>query len=382
MNQPLKVLVIVRWPVGGIRTFLKYVFGALDEGRIALTLVVPKVESLNALKEDLRHLDVRWVELDESPRVTQIMGAVRKLLAEEPFDLVHAHGFTAAAAAALPVRLGGVHSIATFHEVLLPQQFPGWKGRLKKWALALALNQYDCIHLVSDDAAENLSATLPFIDRDKCVTIKSGIDTRPFVDAEALDLRAELGLATDTRILGFFGRFMAPKGFRFLIDAVDLLRQRGYRNLHVACFGSGGFIREDRALVQQRGLAEHFHFRPFVPGIASYIKGCDLVVMPSLWEACGLLAMETLAAGTPLVAASCIGLREVCRDTPAVMVRPADAASLADGILSCLATPRAAFRSFVPIAEKRFDAARMRNQILELYDGLAGKYQLLEGKCR
>ena len=40
-------------------------------------------------------------------------------------------------------------------------------------------------------------------------------------------------------------------------------------------------------------------FLPFVTNIASTLKGLDVVVMPSLWEACPLLAMETLVAGIP-----------------------------------------------------------------------------------
>src|SRR5690606_8843783 len=151
----------------------------------------PDVE---VLKEDLRHLEARWVLLEASPRVPRIAAVVRELLREDAFDLVHAHGFTSAAAAALPVRLSGIPSLATSHDVLLPQQFHGWKGRLKQRAMALALTQYDCIHSVSDDAAANLIETLAGVDQDKCVTIKNGVNTRPFVDAEARDLRGELGL--------------------------------------------------------------------------------------------------------------------------------------------------------------------------------------------
>lgn len=44
--------------------------------------------------------------------------------------------------------------------------------------------------------------------------------------------------------------------------------------------------------------------------------------MPSRWVAFGLLAVEALCAGTPLIASDCIGLREVVEDTPAVVVPP------------------------------------------------------------
>src|SRR5690606_20718599 len=101
-------------------------------------------------------------------------------------------------------------------------------------------------------------------------------------------------------------------------------------------------------------LANLFYMHDFVADTAPYVKGCDLVVMPSLWEACPLLPMEVLSAGVPLVASRCIGLREVCEGTPAILVDPASAESLIAGLIAANSAPREVFGEYASKARKRY----------------------------
>ena len=72
-------------------------------------------------------------------------------------------------------------------------------------------------------------------------------------------MRAELGIDPHTFLVGFFGRFMAQKGFRTLVDAIGLLqRAQDTPNITVLAVGSGGFIREDKDYIQGLGLALPF----------------------------------------------------------------------------------------------------------------------------
>jgi len=107
---------------------------------------------------------------------------------------------------------------------------------------------------------------------------------------------------------------------------------------------------------------------PFTPNVASVIKGLDLVVMPSLWEACGLLAMETLVAGTPLIASDCIGLREVVRGTPACVVPSKDSKRLAESTSFFIAHDmRKPFVDFTLTATERFTVEKTAEGIKLLY---------------
>jgi glycosyltransferase involved in cell wall biosynthesis len=186
-------------------------------------------------------------------------------------------------------------------------------------------------------------------------------------------LRNELELDNDVFLIGFLGRFMAPKGFFYLVEAIDILLQRNDlpRRPLVLMFGEGGWFRAEMRSIQKKGLEGYFLSMPFTPNVASTIKALDVVTMPSLWEACGLLAMETLICGTPLIGSNCIGLREVLRGTPAKTVPKADADALAQALLQEMKMNRKEiFMSFRKTAAEKFDVTNTSQHILNLYQTL------------
>jgi glycosyltransferase involved in cell wall biosynthesis len=90
-----------------------------------------------------------------------------------------------------------------------------------------------------------------------------------------------------------------------------------------------------------------------------------------LSEACGLLAMEAMCAGVPVLGSDCIGLREVLADTPSVMVPAADPKALAEALKAAIDTPcTQAARAFAPEARRRFDVRPRAGKLLALFDEL------------
>ncbi|AJE03471.1 hypothetical protein GPICK_09015 [Geobacter pickeringii] len=163
---------------------------------------------------------------------------------------------------------------------------------------------------------------------------------------------------------------MSPKGFAYLVDAMEILHRHGGLNKIpvVLAFGGGGYIREETEVIMRKGLSDYFRFMPFTPDISAAINGVDVVVMPSLWEACPLVAMETLVCGVPLIGTNCLGLREVLDGTPAKMVDMANASALAQAIKEEIITnTKHLSESYVPEAVSRFDMVKMYNNIYKLY---------------
>ena len=128
---------------------------------------------------------------------------------------------------------------------------------------------------------------------------------------------------------------MSPKGFKYLVDAIEVLHKRNDLPSKpiVIAVGEGGFQSREKRDIVRRGLEKYFIFMPFMPDISSVLKGMDVVAMPSIWEACGLLAMETLVAGVPLISTSCMGLREVVAKTPSRVVPPANSEAFANALM-------------------------------------------------
>lgn len=371
----MEVLELARWPVGGIRTYFRYVFGDARFRRHRLTFAVPDRDVLPLLQRHLPAGSFFFVPVRNS--TADLAWATLRLLITGNYALVHSHGFTAGAIATPLCRLFGVPHLMTAHDVFQPGQFRGIRGRIKRAMLGKLFSGIDAIHAVTNDGAANIVEYFPVIRRERLHTILHGIDVEAFRTGPVQDLRAAIGSGgADVFLIGFFGRFMAQKGFRYLVGAIDLLvRERQLpRKPLVLAFGDGGYAREDFAMIAERGLEEYFVRIPHTDDIAAALRGVDLVAMPSLWEACGLLAMEALVAGTPIVGTGCIGLREVLDGSPACTVEPADSVALADAVEQELRTPRRQeFADYAPQAALRFALEQPVQELLALYANTAGK---------
>jgi glycosyltransferase involved in cell wall biosynthesis len=367
----IKVFMVVRWPVGGIRTFINYVYSKWGDSSLELHFLTPNLPEVEALKAQLKHVNCVWHSTESSdPGFREFFRVAQKTISRNNFHLIHAHGFTSAFSVALRLPFLPAKAIFTSHDVLNATQFAGVAGKLKKCVFAFLLNRFNVIHSVSYAAQHNLLEMLPLVSSKKARVILNGVDTERFFSAEPFALKQALNIAPEVKLIGFFGRFMSQKGFKYLADAAEALEQVAPGQYKVVTFGDGCFIREEKAALEQRGLLHLVYFHDFVADTAPYVKGCDIVAMPSLWEACPLVPMEVLAAGVPLVASSCIGLNEVCENTPAIMVLPANSDQLFHACLGVNEVSKQAFIDFAPAARDRFNIKSTTASIRALYSNL------------
>ncbi len=370
-----RVLLVVRWPVGGIRTFFRYVYSHFDVRKYEFVLIAPTFAETTLLLNDLEKLNLQYIPTASNVSDRQFFYAVIRLILKDEFDLVHSHGFTAGTCSILGSLLKRVPHIITLHETLTKERFVGVGGWLKQNILGLTLSMVDAIQCVSEDARQNLLSYL-WILRNfewKVIVIEHGIEVGRFLISEARDLRRELGLPPNSFLIGFLGRYMPEKGFNYLVGALDLLmKEEGLpRRPVLLSFGQeDGFIREEKANVKKMGLSESVYFLPFVADVATTLKGLDVVAMPSLHEACGLLAMEAIVAGVPLIGTNCIGLREVLRGTVAHAVLARNSHALSEALLVEMRNPTTArARDFAREASERFEvrgqAAKLEKLMLK-----------------
>lgn len=374
VKEKYRMLLVICWPVGGIRTFIRYTYNNFDSSRFHLTILAQDQPELRVLLNDLKDLDVSYVPAGHDPRDLRFMLSVMKNIIFGRYDIIHSQGLMSGIYSVIPASLSHTKHIMTAHDVLSEKQFNGLKGFFKKRALAFLLPKIDVIHSVSHDAHENLLEFIPKLKRSavNLPVIPNGIDISRFSGSEIRDLRKELNLPQDVFLVGFLGRFMSQKGFRYLIEAIELLNREQdlSKKAAVVAFGFGGFIREDKEYIKEKGLENYFHFLPFTVEVGPALKGLDVVAMPSLWEACSLLAMEAMVAGVPLIGTDCIGLREVIKDTPCAMVPAGDSQALAKAIEAEMKAPsRSKTEAFHEKARARFDVkkqvAKLEQLILE-----------------
>lgn len=368
----MKILLVARWPVGGIRTYFRYIYSQDIYADDELVLLAPDAELNFFLNQYFPAGRIRFIESENTD--SGLRKRLVEILDSEKFDLIHSHGFSAGAlVSSLPRRLPVPH-VMTAHDVFREEQFTGIKGKLKAWLLNVVYWRLHGVLTVSEDALENFKKFMPLVSPQKIHNIDHGVDSERFANAQRRDFHSELSLQ-NRKIIGFFGRFMSQKGLLDLIKAMKILSYRLSSDEMpiVLTFGWGGFIREDYALIEQLGLAENFRQLPFTDDVAAAIKGVDMVVMPSRWEACGLLAMEVLSAGVPLVSTDCIGLRCVVKNTPTKTVEPYNPEQLANAIEQELLSPSLdAFKSYQSEAVSRFNLIRPAQELSDYYQTFKG----------
>lgn len=379
-NKRIRVLLIIRWPVGGIRTFIRYVYTNFDSKKYLLTIVAPLTSELQVLIADLKEYDVTYMELPPIVSPLQILSSifkVIKVIKHQKFDLVHSHGLTAGIISAIPAWLNKIPHVLTIHDVFNKTQFQNISGYAKKTVLSFILPIINVIHMVSYDSKQNLLDFLPIMKmfNSKLMVIPNGIKIEQFSSVGQRNLRKEYSLPSDVFLVGFFGRFMSQKGFTYLVEAVEILRNKGsaipQKPLILSFSAEDGFYWEERKKIKDKGIDDYFLFLPFTPDVASTMKGLDLVVMPSLWEASGLVAMEAMVAGVPFIGTDCIGLRETLRDTPAKVVAMRDSVALAEAILSeMIQSSRVMAESFQIEASQRFDVKKQAKELERIFHNL------------
>lgn len=367
MAEQIRVLAVIRHPVGGIRSYLKYTYGSLDRKRYRFTIVTVEDAEGRLLERDLSGFEVLVFRAQGRWRLAAMVRDIFLLCWNRKVDIIHSHGLTAAVLAIIGNLPAGLPHIITPHAVVSSDQFAGVFGGVQKWLLGHLLNRADVIHCVSHDLRTELLMTLPVLSRcrSKCTVIRNGVHLDPTrednVDHRGV-LRVELGLNPGTFVFGFLGRFMPEKGFKQLIDAIEVLsREKDDRqDIRVLAVNDGAFIREYRAAIEQKQLSEYFIFYGFTPDIERIILGVDAVVIPSLSEACPLVPMEAFVLGCPVVASDCTGLREIVRDTPAVIVKqvwkPDEFASVLWEVIRRREGIKKDAKEFASKARDRFDA--------------------------
>jgi glycosyltransferase involved in cell wall biosynthesis len=375
-----RVLVVARWPLGGIRTHLQYNFPTLTAAGYRCTFVGPDDGTLAMLRDGLDPIgEADYVAVPLRGRRCSLWSTVRELLRTEQFDLIHSHGLTAASHSEI-ARFGlDVPHVVTMHEPLRSGQFPGFLGRCKRWAMGRLLRRADALVTVSDDARENLLESLPALQAhpERILTIPNGIEADRYAlpGCPGTDLRRQLGLSTEVPLIGFLGRFMPEKGFPLLLEAVErLVADPEGTAFHVVAFGSGDYQREYLQQIAVCRLSGRVSLYDFVPDVAPVLRQLDLVVVPSLWEASSLVSMEAMCAGVPVLGADCPGLREVLRGTPSRTFCTGDADALRHGLQLALESPwTMAAQSFAEEARERFDVGMSAGRLVRVYGRLVSE---------
>lgn len=188
-------------------------------------------------------------------------------------------------------------------------------------------------------------------------------------------VRRGLGIPPEAPVVGAVSRFFPVKGMRHLVDAFPAVL-RAQPDAWLVLVGRGP---EDAALRTQaasRGIAGRTVFAGFQRDSAAYAGSFDVAVVPSLEEGFGLVAVEAMALGIPVVASRVDGLAEVITDgRSGLLVPPADPAAISAAVVRVLSDPELRRRLSAGGREEsaRFTLDRYTSRLTSLYEQLAAR---------
>lgn len=196
-----------------------------------------------------------------------------------------------------------------------------------------------------------------------------GVDTRLFSPDKRNDrLREQLGLPPETRLLVYAGRFTREKKLPMVIDAVHRLG----KPYHLLLIGSGDRLPES-------SQCTFLPFQSDMTVLASLIGGCDMLVHGGDHETFGLVVLEAMACGIPVVGMAAGGVAELVDDETGLLVPPACARMLAEGIDALYRRDVAALgRNARRKAVERYDWSLIVPQLISHYAGLFASHQRAE----
>jgi len=129
------------------------------------------------------------------------------------------------------------------------------------------------------------------------------------------------------------GRLTVHKGFDVLVEAADLLRRESSDPFRVSILGEGPRRQELETQIAQRGLRDVVHLPGHVDNPYPSVAAATAVVHPARREGFGLVVVEALALGVPVIATTCPGgPKEILDPTCSILVPPEDAGALADAM--------------------------------------------------
>lgn len=177
-------------------------------------------------------------------------------------------------------------------------------------------------------------------------------------------------------VVGFAGRLIRGKGLDVLLDALSRTQPRSMICLQVAGDGPERMALEAR--VRELAIVERVRFHGWISNLGEFWPTCDVAVVPSCeWiESFGMVAVEAMAAGLPVIATRNGGLAEVVRDgETGALFEPGDADALARLLEEYAHHPELRMRQG-PLARARarshFDIDRCAGEFLELVQQVTG----------
>lgn len=389
-GRAVRVLMIsdVYFPrVNGVSTSIKTFRDELPEFGVDSQLVAPAYPAqADDTDETILRLASWQVPRDPEDRLIRpgVLRAFRRAIRRGDFDLVHVQtpfaAHYAGVAVAREVGIPIVESYHTYFEHYLHHYVPWVPGSLTQLlARRVTVSQCGAVDHVIAPSTQMAAALRAYGVDTPIEVLPTGIPASGFVLGDGARFRARHGIDPSRPVATFVGRVAHEKNIDFLISMLQILRER-VPDVLLVIAGEGPARAHCERLVAAAGLAGSVRFVGYLDRAADLpncYRAADVFVFASRTETQGLVLLEAMAQGTPVVSTAVMGTIDVLSNARGAVIAREDEREFATAVADLLTDPaRRAELGARALCDARAWSAKA------MAGGLAGLYEKLRPRRR
>ena len=311
-----------------------------------------------------------FIKINDVPFVPQVFFYLMQLLLlhhRKRIDVVHTHDSIAFLASPIFGRLTGVPNIFTFHASIFSEgreaDYSWVTTQVFKFANRFTARRADKLVCVSREMID--CARFAGASEDKLILFHNPID---------LSLFKNTNRRRNGNTCLYVGGLRPVKGVEYIIRAVPDVLERLPQTKFILV-GDGSSRKDIEQLITEIGMSESVQLAGRISRekLLAYYQKADVFVMPSLNEPQGIVALEAMACGLPVVGSNVGGIPEMVRDGEnGLLVTPGNASALSDAIITLL-TNKQLIRNYSVNALQTAENFSWENNIekmIDLYEGI------------
>jgi glycosyltransferase involved in cell wall biosynthesis len=364
---------------GGIERWLLSMLQEVDRGRVAMDICC-KGSDTGSLASQAEALGASVYQCPLHPTHVGFIMGLRKIIRAGNYQIVHNHLETYAGAGTYAAKRCRIPVITSFHNTSFPaQSLPDFPFLYKlrdiygRLGIGYALRHSELVTCCSQSVLDNLKQEHAFSPgREKVIYYGVKVFSRMPRD-QRVTFRFGLGIGKDRLLISHVGRFLPQKNHAGLVRVAEKVIGREAR-AHFVLVGDGPLRASIERMVQERSLTSSFSFLGLRQDVEDILRCSDLLFFPSHWEGLGLVVLEAMAAGLPVVASDLPVFKETVADSESGYLWPVlDEEGLAQKLLGLLADPEKRYvmgETGRRIVEAKFSLQTSARKLCELYESL------------
>jgi glycosyltransferase involved in cell wall biosynthesis len=310
------VLQIIGEPVGGIRKHVHALLFGLSRTEIKQSYSYSILNTDPIFEDELPKIQeilqnrLLPLKIGKRPNLLDCVNILRliKYVKKNKVTIVHGHGAKGGAYARMLKKFCGVKAIYTPHGGFVHKMFNPVEEFLYS-SVEKYLSKYtDFFVFESKYSAEAYFEKIGQIEKSRWIINYSGI-TIPDIKKITKEAKS-LKYPKDNFKIGVFGILRAQKGQVYAVEALsELLKQNVNIELHL--FGDGPDRKKLENNAKELGVDKNIYFHGMIDNIYPHMYCMDIVLIPSLFESFGYVALEAFALKKPIIASNVGGLKEI-----------------------------------------------------------------------